>query len=61
MRYRELPKAGAVGTLDAAEPAKTLTRKMELSMSEYLNTLVAMVKAKNPAEPEFHQAVLHLN
>ncbi len=26
-------------------------------MSEYVNTLMAQVKAKNPAEPEFHQAV----
>ncbi|HSQ74921.1 MAG TPA: NADP-specific glutamate dehydrogenase [Bacteroidota bacterium] len=26
-------------------------------MSEYVNTLIAHVKAKNPSEPEFHQAV----
>jgi glutamate dehydrogenase (NADP+) len=26
-------------------------------MSEYINKLLAQVKAKNPAEPEFHQAV----
>ncbi len=26
-------------------------------MSEYINKLVAQVKAKNPSEPEFHQAV----
>lgn len=26
-------------------------------MSEYVNTLLAQVKAKNPSEPEFHQAV----
>ena len=26
-------------------------------MSEYLQRLLADVKAKNPAEPEFHQAV----
>ena len=26
-------------------------------MSEYLKNLVADVKAKNPSEPEFHQAV----
>jgi len=26
-------------------------------MSEYVNTLLAHVKAKNPSEPEFHQAV----
>lgn len=26
-------------------------------MSEYVNTLLAEVKAKNPSEPEFHQAV----
>ena len=26
-------------------------------MSEYVNALIAQVKAKNPAEPEFHQAV----
>lgn len=26
-------------------------------MSDYVNELMAMVKAKNPAEPEFHQAV----
>jgi glutamate dehydrogenase (NADP+) len=26
-------------------------------MSEYVNSLIALVKAKNPGEPEFHQAV----
>jgi glutamate dehydrogenase (NADP+) len=26
-------------------------------MSEYVRNLIAEVKAKNPAEPEFHQAV----
>ena len=26
-------------------------------MSEYVASLLAEVKAKNPAEPEFHQAV----
>lgn len=26
-------------------------------MSEYVRNLIAQVKAKNPAEPEFHQAV----
>jgi len=26
-------------------------------MSEYVNSLLAQVKAKNPSEPEFHQAV----
>ncbi len=26
-------------------------------MSEYINKIIAEVKAKNPAEPEFHQAV----
>src|SRR5512138_2934775 len=26
-------------------------------MSEYVKSLIAHVKAKNPAEPEFHQAV----
>ena len=26
-------------------------------MSEYVNSIVAEVKAKNPSEPEFHQAV----
>ena len=26
-------------------------------MSTYVNDLMAEVKAKNPAEPEFHQAV----
>ena len=26
-------------------------------MSDYTNKLIADVKAKNPAEPEFHQAV----
>ncbi|MCU7496841.1 MAG: glutamate dehydrogenase, partial [Ignavibacteria bacterium] len=29
-------------------------------MSEYVNKLMAEVKAKNPAEPEFHQAVLEV-
>src|SRR5512142_956981 len=29
----------------------------EESMSEYVSNLIAHVKAKNPAEPEFHQAV----
>ena len=27
------------------------------AMSEYVSDLMAEVKAKNPAEPEFHQAV----
>ncbi len=26
-------------------------------MSQYVQSLIAQVKAKNPAEPEFHQAV----
>ena len=26
-------------------------------MSDYVKTLIAEVKAKHPAEPEFHQAV----
>jgi len=26
-------------------------------MSEYVKSLIAQVKAKNPSEPEFHQAV----
>ena len=26
-------------------------------MQDYVETLMAQVKAKNPAEPEFHQAV----
>ncbi len=26
-------------------------------MSEYVDAVIALVKAKNPSEPEFHQAV----
>ncbi|MBD3165533.1 NADP-specific glutamate dehydrogenase [bacterium] len=29
-------------------------------MSEFVNSIMAMVKAKNPAEPEFHQAVMEV-
>ena len=29
-------------------------------MGEYVESLIAQVKAKNPAEPEFHQAVLEV-
>jgi len=41
------------------EHASTLTAEVkgERGMKEYVSTLMADVKAKNPAEPEFHQAV----
>jgi glutamate dehydrogenase (NADP+) len=35
----------------------TNTTTQEAEMSEYVRNLMAEVKAKNPAEPEFHQAV----
>src|SRR5688572_23072600 len=39
-----------------SDPKNTKGRQ-ESSMNEYVNSLMNDVKAKNPAEPEFHQAV----
>jgi glutamate dehydrogenase (NADP+) len=36
---------------------KFIIKILEVNMSQYVKDLMAEVKAKNPAEPEFHQAV----
>jgi glutamate dehydrogenase (NADP+) len=36
---------------------KFIKKILEVNMSQYVKDLMAEVKAKNPAEPEFHQAV----
>src|SRR5512137_1002955 len=43
--------------LPAKQPNTTVLLSREETMSEYVRTLISQVKAKNPAEPEFHQAV----
>ena len=47
---------GPVGPREAVNRGRPAPRK-EKEMSDYVKELIAEVKAKNPAEPEFHQAV----
>ena len=49
---KSMPTTGATG-----KPTQGQAGRRDTSVSNYVNELMQQVKAKNPAEPEFHQAV----